>query len=89
MKFFSHPYLIGLVTVLSWPVYKLLAKLFFGENYEDFRESVRYFFQCDWVSLFRGEYWEDVNATFKIKYFLATCVVWVMAVSEVICKIAY
>jgi hypothetical protein len=86
MEFLGHPYLVAVVAVISWPVYKNLAKVFFGERYENFGEALRYLFQLDFVSLLKGEYWKDRDATFKFNFFLFMCVGWVAAITELICR---
>ena len=40
MEFLDHPIAMILVGILSFPVYKTLAKVFFGDNYEDLAESL-------------------------------------------------
>lgn len=89
MLIFDHPLLIAVVAVLSWPVYTSVAKAFFGENYEDLAEAIRYLFQWDLVSLFKGEYWEDQWATLKFNIFLGLCLGWVAAISALACKVLY
>ncbi len=86
MEFLDHPILLAVVSVSSWPVYTTLAKLFFGEHYEDLGETLRYLLQWDWVSLLKGNYWEDRAATFKFNVFLFLCIGWVAAISEILCR---
>jgi hypothetical protein len=59
MEFLEHPFALLIVAVLSYPVYKSLAKVFFGEQYEDFGKTIRYVATADWYSLIRGEFWQD------------------------------
>jgi hypothetical protein len=86
MEFLNHPYLMAFVAVISWPVYKTLAKLFFGERYEDLGETLKYVVQFDFISLFKGQYWNDWDATLKFNFFLFMCVGWVAAITELICR---
>ena len=63
MEFLDHPIAMILVGILSFPVYKTLAKVFFGDNYEDLAESIKYVATADWYSLLKGKFWEDWDAT--------------------------
>ncbi len=87
MEFLKHPYLIALVAVVSWPIYKSLAKLFFGEQYEDLADTLKYLVQFDFISLLKGQYWNDVDATFKFGVFLFLCIGWAAAITELICRV--
>lgn len=86
MQFLDHPILLALVAVLSWPVYTNLAKIFFGAYYEDLGQALRYLLQFDFVSLIKGKYLEDWDATFKFHVFLFFCIGWVMAITELVCR---
>lgn len=55
MEFFDHPIAMLMVAIFSFPVYKMLAKVFFGENYEDLSETIKYVATADWYSLFKGK----------------------------------
>ena len=65
MEFLDHPIATIIVGILSFPVYKTLAKVFFGENYEDLGETIKYVATADWYSLFKGRFWDDWDATIK------------------------
>jgi hypothetical protein len=86
MEFLDHPYLLAIVSVVSWPVYKSLAKLFFGERQEDLGETVKYVIQPDFISMLKGQFWNDWDATIKFNFFIFLCVGWVAAVTELICR---
>lgn len=87
MEFIDHPVLLLFIAILSWPVYKTLAKIFFGDYYQDLGECIKYVFQPDWYSLLKGQYWADWDATFKFFFFLGACVGWVASITEIICRI--
>jgi hypothetical protein len=89
MEFLDHPILMAVVAVFSWPIYTNLAKLFFGDRYEDFGETLRYLLQWDWISLLKGQYWNDWDATFKFNVFLFMCIGWVAAITEILCRTFY
>ena len=42
MELLDHSIAMIIVGILSFPVYKTLAKVFFGENYEDLGEAIKY-----------------------------------------------
>lgn len=86
MEFLDHPVVMVIVGILSFPVYKTLAKIFFGENYEDLGETIKYVATADWYSLFKGRFWEDWDATIKFNIFIALCFGWVAAVTECLAR---
>lgn len=65
MEFLDHPIAMIIVGALSFPVYKTLAKIFFGDNYEELAESIKYVATANWYSLLKGKFWEDWDATMK------------------------
>ena len=76
---------IGLI-VVNIPSYLLLGKVFFG-GWEGFLECVRYGITPDIVSLFRGEYWEDKAASWKLFLYFAGCAALVFCEYKLISKI--
>jgi hypothetical protein len=64
---------VGLIVINFFTVYKILFNLMF-RNRDDFRESVRYTFTPNIISLFRGEYWKDKVGEFKLGVFLMLCI---------------
>lgn len=86
MEFLDHPIAMILVGILSFPVYKTLAKVFFGDNYEDLAESIKYVATADWYSLLKGKFWEDWDATMKLYIFIALCFGWVASVTEFLAR---
>lgn len=87
INFTEHPWIVAGVAFVSWPVYRMLAKIFYGENYEKLAETMTYLRQWDWDSAMKGRYWDDYDATMKFKVYIAICIVWVCAVSELLCRI--
>lgn len=79
--------LIGLV-VLNIPSYLLLGKAFFG-GWDGFLECVKYGLTPDIVSLFRGEYWEDKAASFKLALYLIACIVLVVCEYKLMTKVFF
>ena len=51
------------------PLYYLYWRFIFG-SWDDFLEVLRYWFQPNLLSLFRGEFGEDFHATLKMSFFL-------------------
>ncbi len=86
INFTNDPFTVVCVAFLSWPVYKYLAKIFFGEKYETLGETLHYFLQSDWHSAMKGKYWEDRDASLKLQVYIVLCIGWVIAVSELICR---
>lgn len=86
MKFLEHPVLLLVVAVLSLPVYRGLAKAFWGERYESLGETLKYLFMPDLISLFRGKFWEDWGQTRKFNAYLLLCIGWVAAVTEFVAR---
>ncbi|MFC6439924.1 hypothetical protein [Bowmanella sp. JS7-9] len=87
MEFADHPIALLIVIICNWPVYKTLAKLFFGEQYQDFAECLKYVAQANWYSALRGKYWEDFWATFKFNTFIICCIGWTLAITEVVARV--
>ena len=87
MEFLDHPVLLIFVAILSFPIYKTLAKFFFGEEYEDLGECLKYVAQADWYSALRGRFWQDWDATMKFNFFIFLCLAWPISVTEGISRI--
>lgn len=86
LLFLDEPLTVIFVAILSWPVYKYLAKVFFGEQYEKLGQVVKYVIQWDWTSAKQGKFWEDWDASLKFNVFLIMCIGWVVAVAELLCR---
>lgn len=65
--------LVMILLVLNIPVYGKIFHFIFADS-DDFKESVRYYFTPDIVSLFRGKYWKDRIGEFKISIFITVCI---------------
>ena len=65
--------LVMILLVLNIPVYSKIFYFIFADS-DDFKESVRYSFTPDIVSLFRGKYWKDQIGEFKISIFITACI---------------
>ena len=59
--------------ILSIPLYCDMGYTVF-DSWDDFLNSLRYWFQPDWLSLLRGEFADDFFATLKMIIFLIFCV---------------
>jgi hypothetical protein len=68
----SEPARWTILAVVNIPVYIGLGSAFFGD-FSGFFECIRFWLTPDWVSLFRGEYWEDNWAELKLFVFIALC----------------
>lgn len=69
---FAHPLLFRNSLVISIPLCFLVAKVFF-DNWDGFWDSLRLVIQPDLISLFRGEWNEDLWESFKFWMFLLVC----------------
>lgn len=87
INFINEPFILFCVSFISWPIYKVLAKVFFGEQYQGFAECFKYAIQCDFYSMMQGKYWDDYWATLKLNTYLSLCIGWVCAVAELICRL--
>ena len=65
-------WLLGILAVANIPVYWLFWKAFF-KSWSDFAECLRFWLTPNIISMFRGEYWEDRHAEFKLLWFVLTC----------------
>lgn len=74
----DHPWLLGILIVVNFPVYRKLMACFVGDT-DGLKESLRYLLTPDIVSAFRGEYREDRWATVKICFFVVACILAVAA----------
>jgi len=74
------------MAILCCPIYVVLAKVFYGENFESLGETLRYLFQPDAASLFKGEFWQDWDASFKFYIFLALCIGIPAAIAEALVR---
>jgi len=78
MSLIAHPRLLVLAATLAVPVSLWLWHRFF-DDWDDFLECLRYWFQPDWVSLLRGEWQEDWWATLRLLIYLVCCAAIVVA----------
>ncbi len=58
--------------LINIPVYILLFRRFFSDK-EEFLESLNFFFRPNILSMFKGEFWEDLRAELKLGGFIAIC----------------
>jgi hypothetical protein len=68
--------LIFIIPLLIWIdmyLFKFFFNIFFSGS-EDFNNSVKYSFIPDIFSLFKGEYFEDKAAEFKLSFFIFLCI---------------
>ncbi len=69
-------FIIALV-IINFPVYRFIYKLIFSDP-EDFDESIKFSFTPDFISFFRGKYWQDKWGTFKLQMYILSCLVVVL-----------
>lgn len=86
MEFLNYPKILILIGILSIPVYGTLARVFYGEKFEGLGEAIKYVIRPDWYSLFKGQFWQDWDATIKFNIFLLLCFGWVAAVTELLAR---
>lgn len=84
-EWFEHPTLLLILIVINLPVYKIFMDVFLG-NFDGFKESVWYGFIPDIISAFKGEFWDDQWAEIKLAYYLALCILTVLAEYTAISK---
>lgn len=66
------PWLI-VIAILNLPLSILWGKMFFG-GWAEFFECLRYSLTPDLVSMFRGDWSEDMMATWKLQFFWLWCI---------------
>ncbi|PUA39793.1 hypothetical protein C8Z91_06895 [Paenibacillus elgii] len=69
-------FIIALV-IINFPVYRFIYKMIFSDP-EDFDESIKFSFTPDFISFFRGKYWQDKWGTFKLRMYILSCLVVVL-----------
>ncbi len=63
--------LIFILILINIPIYKAIFKSIF-DSIDDLNESIRYSFTPDFFSLFRGKYFKDKMAEFKLSCFIVS-----------------
>jgi hypothetical protein len=81
-NFVDHPFLLILIVILSFPVYRILGLVFFDSK-EEFIEALRYWATPDVWSLFKGRHWEDWDAEFKLFVYISICIGFVAAIYQI------
>ena len=89
VNFISYPWTTIIIVLINIPVYPLIAKLFFGEQYEKFWENFRLWKQGDLVSLIKGEYVDDFWSEMKLIVFLIFLEGWPLSLSEMWVRLFY
>jgi hypothetical protein len=66
--------ILGLIffNVINIPVYLFLLRKFF-DTMNDFCDALKFSFQPDIISAFRGEFWEDKRQEIKLAAFIILC----------------
>ena len=64
--------LIILVVVINIPVFMLVGWVIF-KDWEGFWEAIKYWIMPDWISMLRGEYFDDFLSEAKLLYFAIVC----------------
>lgn len=87
VEFINHPKVIVFIALLSWPLYKPTAKIFFGDKYEKLWEM---------PPMPRGIFIAVLNEPtlllvplIKPGFFLLTCSAWVVSVAEIMSRFLY
>jgi hypothetical protein len=75
--------LVVTLAVLNLPVYFLIGRHMFTD-FEDFFDCVKFWLLPEWLSAFRGEYWDDLWAELRLILFVVVCGVVVAAETLVI-----
>ncbi|OME89764.1 hypothetical protein BK123_25705 [Paenibacillus lautus] len=58
--------------ILNIPLYKWIFRRIF-DNVDDLKQSVKYAFTPDIISLFRRRFWKDQWGELKLSVFLGSC----------------
>jgi hypothetical protein len=66
--------LLVVLGVLNVPLYVLIGRVLF-EDWSGFWESIKFWLTPNFISFFRGEYWDDVWSELKLWYFVVLCVI--------------
>jgi len=61
-----------LLAVANIPLYVVLGRVIFGD-WAGFVDTLKFWLLPDIVSMFRGEYWDDNRAEFKLWIFVVIC----------------
>lgn len=86
INFTDEPLIVLAVAFCSWPIYRSLAKSFFGKRYQHLREIIRLAFLSDWQEIKQAKYWESKDAYHYILLYIFMCIAWVLSISEFICR---
>ena len=77
---FEHWYILAIVAVVSIPLYWVIGRFVF-DDWQDFLDHLRLWYQPIWLSALRGEFHEDLWAQVKLFMFLGLCFVWALFVA--------
>jgi len=80
-EIFENWHILVIVAVVSLPVYWLLGRLFF-DDWRDFLDHLRLWYQPFWLSALRGEFNEDMWAQVKLLLFLGICFGWALVLAN-------
>lgn len=83
LAFVDKPMLFLGASFAAIPLYIGIAQIFF-DGWDDFLDSLRYIYQPQWLSLLRGEWYEDQWASIKFLFYLLVCI----AMATTVYKIA-
>jgi hypothetical protein len=75
-------HILLIVAFVSLPIYWLVARFFF-DDWQDFLDHLRLFYQPIWLSALRGEFSEDMWAQVKLFVYLGLCFGWALFVTNV------
>jgi hypothetical protein len=78
---FEHPHILIIVAVISLPLYWFIGRFFFND-WQDFLDHLRLWYQPIWLSAFRGEFSEDMWAQAKLFVFLGLCFGWALLLTN-------
>lgn len=75
-----------ILVVANIPLYVLLGRVFF-KDWTDFFTCLEFWVTPDLTSAFRGEYWDDRWGTWKLAFWLGSCVASVLVEAALIQRI--
>lgn len=76
------------IAIINIPLYLYIGKMFF-DDWDGFIDDVKFWFTPEIISAFRGEYWNDVFAEFKLFVYFLCCGLIVFAEYHLIMKLFF
>lgn len=85
----KYPWLMFIISIVSYPLYKTYAQICFGDKFEKLSLVFHYLWQRDSCSASKGEYWSDWSYSMRFYIFMGICILWNLAVYEGFCRLFF